>query len=273
MNTAANFEHGHAPHNRQEFSAEAGSCSITVAEGYERWANTYDRVPNPLIAREERYLLSILGSLQGKRVLDLACGTGRCLDLLMRRGADFGMGIDSSPAMLRVGRTKARLSGLLVEGACESLPLPASSFELAVCSFALGHFWDLSSIARELARVTKPGADVLVSDLHPEAYARGWRIGFRDAQVAFRIEMLPRTMEEITYCFAANGFEGLRQESLWLETPEEPLFERAGKSQSFATACQIPAVFACHLRRNQYVPYDRRAAATGSPARTSDPRP
>ena len=69
------------------------SCAISVAEGYERWAPTYDHAPNPLLAREERHLLPLLEDLQSKRMLDLACGTGRWLEKLATRGASREWGL------------------------------------------------------------------------------------------------------------------------------------------------------------------------------------
>jgi len=224
-------------------------ASIPVREGYDRWASIYDYTPNPLLACEERYLLPLLVDLHNKRILDLACGTGRWLEKIMARGGPSGVGIDYSAAMLRVARTKDVITGRLARAACESLPFPAAVFDLAICSFALGHMQDLGSVVRELARVTKPGADVFLSDLHPEAYARGWRVGFRDDRTSVEIEMLPRVAEEIVHGFQANGFECQARRSLCLGDSEEPIFARAGKAHSFKDACQIPAVLLCHFRR------------------------
>lgn len=265
MSGTANLDPELAPYSDQEARMQEGFSLIPVAEGYERWATTYDRVPNPLLAREERYLLRRLGSLHGKRVLDLACGTGRWLDLLMRGGAASGVGIDCSPAMLRVARTKRSVSNRLVEATGETLPFPASSFDLAICSFAIGHFKDFVSFVRELARVSKPGTDVFVSDLHPDAYTRGWRVGFRDEHSTFRVEMLARPIDEVTQTFEANCFECLKSESLWLGRPEEPLFQRAGKAHAFANACQLPAILVCHFRRTPENPHGRHAGVNGSP--------
>ena len=44
---------------------------VSVEEGYKRWAATYDRTPNPLLALEQRCLLPLIPDLAGKRVLDL----------------------------------------------------------------------------------------------------------------------------------------------------------------------------------------------------------
>ena len=234
----------------------AGPACVSVEEGYERWAPTYDHAPNPLLHLEERKLAALLPDLSGKHVLDLACGTGRWLEKLASRGGGLRIGGDFSAGMLRVAGKKEAIRGRLARADCQKLPFHASVFDLVVCSFALGHILDLSAMVRELARVTKTGADVFVSDLHPEAYARGWRTGFRDSGGAAQIEMSPRTAEEIIRAFYSGGFECLTHVPLCLGEPEKPIFARGGKSHLFPRACQAPAVLVCHFRLD-------RAATTG----------
>ena len=36
------------------------AASVSVQDGYKRWAETYDKTPNPLLALEERHLASLL---------------------------------------------------------------------------------------------------------------------------------------------------------------------------------------------------------------------
>jgi ubiquinone/menaquinone biosynthesis C-methylase UbiE len=249
VNSASNVESELAAGIEVEPSGPVGLRLVSVAEGYERWARAYDRDPNPLLAREERHLLPLLRNLQNKRVLDLACGTGRWLERLMAQRCASGVGIDRSPAMLRVADRKCAITGRLARAACERLPFRDGVFDLAICSFALGHIRDLGSMVRELARVTRPAADVFVSDLHPDAYDRGWRVGFRDQSSAVQIETFSRATAEILRPFCSHGFECLTQEPLWLEQPEKPIFVRAGKSDRFAEACQSPSVLVLHFRR------------------------
>lgn len=230
-------------------SASAPPVYVSVEEGYEHWAPTYDHAPNPLLHLEERKLAALLPNLNSKNVLDLACGTGRWLEKLSAQGSEIGVGIDFSAAMLRVAGRKAAIRGRLARADCQRLPFQTSVFDLVVCSFALGHIGDLRAIVCELARVTKAGADVFVSDLHPEAYARGWRTGFRDSRSAIQIEMSPRTAEEIVREFHAGGFECLTHIPLCLGEPEQPIFVRAGKEDLFEAACRAPAVLLCHFTR------------------------
>lgn len=239
----------------------------SAAEGYKRWAPSYDQVPNPLLAREERYLMPLLKDLQGKSVVDLCCGTGRWLEKLAALGCDAAVGVDCSGAMLRVAAGKKNVRSRLAMAACENLPLLDAGFDLGICSFALGHICNLTPMVRELARVTRIGADVFVSDLHPEAYERGWRVGFRDEKTLVEIQVRSRTAAEIVEEFCSNGFQCLTVETLWLGEPEGPLFARAGKTDLFAGACHVPAVLVCRFRRierdQSVTAIGRAAACTG----------
>ena len=238
------------PSSKQDAGLSVAPVCVSVEEGYERWAATYDDAPNPLLHLEERKLTALLPYLGGKCTLDLACGTGRWLEKLSGMGTGLQVGVDLSAAMLRVAGKKAAVHGRLARADCLSLPFQASVFDLVVCSFALGHVPDLGQALSELARVTKAGAYVVVSDLHPEAYERGWRTGFRDSHNVVRIETTPRSAEEIVRAFYSAGFECLTHLPLCLGEPEKPIFARAGKGHLFARACQVPAVLVCHFRRS-----------------------
>jgi ubiquinone/menaquinone biosynthesis C-methylase UbiE len=228
---------------------------VAVAEGYERWAPLYDHTPNPLLAREERYILPMLPDLRNKSVLDSACGTGRWLERLMMTGAGSGVGIDSSMAMLRIAARKSPLARRVVRGSCEHLPVSDRVFDFVICSFALGHISNLGVIARELARVTRHDADVLVSDLHPEAYVRGWRVGFREGGRSIQIQTKYRSIGEIIEVFCSNGFKCQTDATLSLGEPEKHIFMQAGKAYFFEEACRTPAVFVCQFRRLDSTPH------------------
>jgi ubiquinone/menaquinone biosynthesis C-methylase UbiE len=219
-----------------------------VAEGYERWAPTYDRFPNPLLAREQRYLLPLLANMRNRTLLDLACGTGRWLERLMPALA-MGIGVDRSNAMLRVAHRKPAITDRLIQADCSDLPFRDTTFDLAICSFALNHIPRLDSALSQLARVTRAGTDIFVSDLHPEAYGRGWRVGFRDGHEAVGIEVFPRSSPQVLKALIAAGFESVTSTPLWLEEPERPIFGAAGKSSSFSEASSIPAVIVWHCKK------------------------
>jgi ubiquinone/menaquinone biosynthesis C-methylase UbiE len=225
------------------------SC-LSVEEGYKRWAPTYDSAPNPLLALEQRCLTPLLPKLVGKNVLDLACGTGRWLEILLRMGPKVGVGIDVSSAMLEVAQKKPALAGVLTRAECTRLPFTENSFDLVVFSFALGHIADLERLASELVRVMKPHSDLYVTDLHPQAYEAGWRTGFRDETSAAEIQQQFRSLTSIVERFQSAGFSPLHILSCTFDRPERPVFDRAGRGHRFEELREIPAIFICHFKRN-----------------------
>ena len=222
---------------------------VSVAEGYARWAASYDQNPNPLVALEERCLLPLLPNVAGKRVLDLACGTGRWLEKLSADHPALGIGIDLSPAMLRVACEKTAIRGRLARADCLKIPLRDAAFDLAICSFALQHIGKFNELARECWRLLAEPADLYISELHPAAYDAGWRTGFRDQQGALQIESTSHSLSGIVTVFSCAGFELAHALECFIGEPERPLFARAGKEDYFDKARVVPAVMILHFRR------------------------
>ena len=223
--------------------------SVPVQDGYKRWAETYDKTPNPLLALEKRHLPSLLPNLVGSHVLDLACGTGRWLAPLLSRGARAVVGIDFSAAMLNVARRSRSIRDCLVLADGLQLPFQASVFDFVLSSFALNHFEDLQALAHELVRAMKLGGRLLVSEMHPDACARGWRPGFRDIRGSVQIKTLGYSTQRVISSFRSNGFDFLRSHDLFFAEPERPIFLASARESIFENACQVPAVQVYEFRK------------------------
>lgn len=109
--------------------------------------------------REKEAVLSALEPLTDKRVLEVACGTGRFTVMLADRGADI-VGMDISEAMLEQGRRKARAAGVegtleFMQGDAGRLPFPDDHFD-AVFAMRFFHLApDPEAYIREMRRVSK----------------------------------------------------------------------------------------------------------------------
>jgi SAM-dependent methyltransferase len=100
----------------------------------------------------------------GKRVLDVACGTGVVAREAAKRGAGV-VGLDRNAGMLAVAR---RLDGVVEwrEGLAEALRFDDASFDAVGSQFGLMFFEDRVTALSEMWRVTKSGGrmGVLVWD-------------------------------------------------------------------------------------------------------------
>jgi len=102
--------------------------------------------------------------VEGKRVLDVACGEGYGSALLARRAASVA-GVDISPqAIDHAKATYASLRNVeFIHASCTALPVEAASFDVAVSFETLEHIAEQSQFLDELARVLKPGGVLLLS--------------------------------------------------------------------------------------------------------------
>jgi len=104
-------------------------------------------------------------------------------------------------------------------------------------------------VAQEVGRVAAAPADVLVSDLHPLAYAQGWRTGFRDHQGAAEINAWPRSEREMVAIWSSAGFECVQSAECRLGEPERPIFAQTGRAHQFDEVCRIPGILILHFQR------------------------
>lgn len=58
-------------------------------------------------------------------------------------------------------------------GDLRALPVADAEADLVVCALALTHVAELGPVLAEFARVLRPGGHLVISDMHPEAIARG----------------------------------------------------------------------------------------------------
>ena len=224
---------------------------LSASEGYELWAPHYDREPNPLLALEQRTLAALLPPMAGKAAVDIGCGTGRWLEVLVRAGARPAVGVDLSSAMLRVAGAKPALCDHLVRADGRLLPMRSDTADIILVSFALRHIAELTAFAREIARAAKPGACCYVTDLHPVAYARGWRVGFHHPGGPGEILTFGHSGADIREAFRRQGFDLIRVFEPCIGELEKPIFARARRLDRFAEVINIPAILICHFQRIQ----------------------
>jgi len=123
--------------------------------------------------REKEAVLGALGPVEDKRILEIACGTGRFTVMLAERGADI-VGLDISGPMLQQGREKARAAGVddhlqFFRGDAGRLPFPDDHFD-AVLAMRFFHLADTpEEYLREIRRVAK---DVVFFDTFNRFSAR-----------------------------------------------------------------------------------------------------
>ena len=207
---------------REIFVSETESVQeVSTREGYAHWASTYDQEINALIVLEEAHVDPLLAQISFARVLDVGSGTGRYALKLARKGASV-TALDQSPEMLGVARQAAWDEGLSIDFRLASLddglPMEANQYDLLVCALMLCHVPDLAHAAQEFVRVLQPGGYLLITDFHPDSVSYGWRTGFQQTGVRYRLPNMPHTRNDYLKVLKTRGLKILQAIDLPLRT-------------------------------------------------------
>jgi len=105
----------------------------------------------------------------GNLVLDAGCGEGRhCFGCLERGARVVGLDLDFESLRLPSRRLRERAAelnslGAMNQGDTFHLPYADGTFDRIICSEVMEHVHDYRGVARELARVTKPGGKLAIT--------------------------------------------------------------------------------------------------------------
>lgn len=215
---------------------------MTALEAHRIWSEIYDESPNPLLALETRVVTRLLGPLENRRFVDVGCGTGRWLTYAESRGAR-AFGIDFCREMLLRAAAKPGLADRLALATAERLPFPDRMADLVVCSFVIGYLANPSFAMREMARIGAPGARIVLSELHPDAAAAGWKRGFRHNGTSYEIEHSPHPVPCLLESASEAGLRLDRTEVASFGEPEREIFLRGGRDHLFQDATRVPAIW------------------------------
>ncbi len=154
----------------------------STERGYDLLAPKFDytpfRTPDELLSEVAAH---IGGPGSVGSALDVCCGSGAAMKMLLPLCRDRIVGLDRSRGMLDVCRRRLRLPAgdakvLLVRADALSLPFD-SEFDVAVCFGAQGHFlpWEEPRLVAQISRALKPGGRfVFVSRGMPSLWSAGY---------------------------------------------------------------------------------------------------
>lgn len=156
--------------DRRQAARVLAERARVASESFRRQGADWDemRALDLPAAAVEAALLSLVPEQDAGRLLDIGTGTGRILEVCAPRISQ-GVGVDASKAMLALARSRLARPGL---SHCQvrladmyRLPLADGSFDVAVMQMVLHYAEDPPGALAEVARVLRPGGQLIVIDL------------------------------------------------------------------------------------------------------------
>jgi ubiquinone/menaquinone biosynthesis methyltransferase len=162
---------------REAISTPAGKAPY-VRRLFHTIADRYDLITvllsYGLDQRWKRRLVDLAGPLDGRVVLDLACGTGDLAFLASERGAHVtGLDVTFRMVELAIGKGARRASSprpRFIVGDMMALPIPDRSVDVVMTGYGLRNVPSLERSVREIRRVLREGGLFLSLDFNrPES--------------------------------------------------------------------------------------------------------
>ena len=139
---------------------------------WDNFSKQYDGVftEDPVYTGMLRQMGELIARTGAKRVLDLGCGTGNLTAVALDHlPAATVLAVDPSEGMRETcsGRFAGQERVEVVDGSATDIPAADAAFDLVISSLALHHVTveEKGRAARQLARVTAPGGELLYMDV------------------------------------------------------------------------------------------------------------
>ena len=140
-------------------------------EKYDTIGKDYNhtRKADPFLASRIRHHL---GLLEGKRYLDIGCGTGNYTLEVWQPGIEL-IGMDPSEEMLNQARSRSK-DITWMQGRGEEIPLKNNSIDGAFAVLTMHHWESIDKGISELHRVLKPNGRLVIFTSRPKQMAQYW---------------------------------------------------------------------------------------------------
>jgi 2-polyprenyl-3-methyl-5-hydroxy-6-metoxy-1,4-benzoquinol methylase len=187
----------------------------------ERYFEGQQRKSAAKVAWQYGRLLRAIGKLPARaRVLDLGCGAGPALPLLVAQGYDV-WGSDFVRYPLGIARRVAPAARLVCADAQEALPFADAQFDAVLLSEVIEHVRDPQALVRQLWRVLRPGGALALTtpntwDVRRAYYPALGRVWSGDADPTHVELFSPRSMAALlrgagfARVWVRSGFKPMR---------------------------------------------------------------
>lgn len=146
-------------------------------------------------------------ALNGKRVLDIAVGTGWSTEQFIRVGADV-TAVDITPAAVELTKKRMKLYGLKADirtADAQNLPFPDNSFDFVLAFGCLMHMPDTPRAVREIHRVLRPGGHTSAMMYYRHSLHWWYYIFF--GKGIMRGKFFSMTMQELANRYTDGAYE------------------------------------------------------------------
>lgn len=225
---------------------------LKPAAAYDIWAGSYDQQSgNLMLDLDEQLFQELLAQtdLANKTVVDIGCGTGRHWHKILEKKPRLLHGYDASQGMLDMLEQKfpraitQKITGHLLPH------IPNGYFDVIISTLTLAHIKDLEGLFTEWDRVLKSRADILITDYHPQALAKGAKRTFQYRNRSVSIKNYVHSMQAIGNLADKMGFKIQTHKEITINSSYKHYYEEKNALTVYEKFKGMPIIYGLHLKK------------------------
>jgi ubiquinone/menaquinone biosynthesis C-methylase UbiE len=223
------------------------------AAAYDIWALSYDHQPDNLMLALDEELCAGLFSrapITSAVVVDIGCGTGRHWAKLFDQGPARLVGYDVSPGMLTILQKKHPQAETYLLKGKRLAELERDSCDLVLSTLTIAHIPDLEGALAEWTRILRPGGEMIITDYHPSALAKGGQRTFREGERVIAIRNYIYPIGRIREIALKLGLKELSITERKIDETMRPYYEKQNALAVFGRFRGVPIIYGIHLKKS-----------------------
>lgn len=239
--------------SRQYFSNRLSLAQTIAPEtAYDLWSEKYDHQPdNLMLALDEEIFSGLMNSLdlQDKIIADIGCGTGRHWEKIFKHQLQKLIGFDVSEGMLKILQQKfpkAETHHLIKDNLRE---LENESCDIIFSTLTIAHIKDAKKALQEWNRILKPGGEIIVTDYHPAALAKGGKRTFNHNNKTIAVKNYVHPIEKIKEIAGKLNLKVLRLVERSIDERAKSFYEKQNALPVFEAWKGTPIIYGIHLKK------------------------
>jgi ubiquinone/menaquinone biosynthesis C-methylase UbiE len=223
-----------------------------AVEAYDNWALSYDNQPdNLMLALDEALINKIFDATDftSKIIADIGCGTGRYWKKILDRKPARLLGYDVSERMLDMLTQKYPDAETFLLTNNRLKELKDESCDIVISTLTVAHIKNIEEALHEWARVLKPGGEMIITDFHPDALAKGAKRTFRHNDEPVIIRNYVHSTEKLKRITGQLHLEKLRFSERKINDSVKYYYEKQNAIAVYNKFYGSPIIYCLHLKK------------------------
>jgi len=220
---------------------------------YNLWAAEYDSQPdNMMLAWDEDIFSRMINTmdLHNKIIADIGCGTGRHWGKIYDRQAKKLIGFDVSEGMLTMLKQKFPESETyhLLNG--ELKELENQSCDIIFSTLTIAHIKNAKKALHEWNRILKAGGEIIITDYHPTALAKGGRRTFNYHGKTIAVKNYVHSIAKLKGIARQLDLEVIHFIEKSIDESAKPFYEKQRALHVYEGWKGTPIIYGIHLKKS-----------------------